>query len=231
MKTLSAALYLVLIFQFLFFSVSCSSQKKENDLKKKENVIISPDTKRENRKPPGQRIINGWPVYDITGIPQIDTADWKLKIDGLVLKEKTVSFSEFNNFPKVTVYSDIHCVTTWSNLDNYWEGVSTSYLKEIVEIKPEAKFVMISCEDGYSTNLPIEDFFREDVLFAMKLNDEIIDAPHGYPVRLVVPHLYFWKSAKWVTRVEFMEEDEKGYWEKRGYHNYGDPWKEQRYAK
>ena len=192
--------------------------------------IISPDTKRKNRIPPGQRITERWPVLHEGAVPYIDVATWTFTISGLVEKERTLDFTEFAALPQVKVFSDIHCVTGWSKLDNSWEGVSTQAIKDVVDILPEARYVMVHAERGFTTNLPLQDFFAEDVLFAVKHDGEPLTPEHGYPVRLVVPRLYFWKSAKWVTGVEFMEKDKPGFWESYGYHNHGDPWKEERYS-
>ncbi|KYK31786.1 MAG: sulfite oxidase-like oxidoreductase [Theionarchaea archaeon] len=192
--------------------------------------IISPDTKRKNRIPPGQRITDKWPVLHEGTVPYIDVATWTFTVTGLVEKERTLDFTEFAALPKVKVFSDIHCVTGWSKLDNLWEGVSTHVIKELVNILSEAKYVMVHAERGFTTNLSLQDFFAEDVLFAEKHDGEPLTPEHGYPVRLVVPRLYFWKSAKWVTGVEFIERDRPGFWESYGYHNHGDPWKEERYS-
>lgn len=145
-------------------------------------------------------------------------------------REKTLDFDEFMALPRVKVFSDIHCVTGWSKLNNTWEGVSTRVIKELAEIHPEAKYVMVHAVQGFTTNLSVEDFFADDVLFAVAHDGNPLTPEHGYPVRLVVPRLYFWKSAKWVTGVEFMAKDKKGFWESYGYHNRGDPWKEERYS-
>jgi len=135
------------------------------------------------------------------------------------------------SLPMVKVFSDIHCVTRWSRLNNLWEGPSSSIIKELVKIRPEARFVLIHAAAGFTTNLPLADFFQTDVLFAVKHEDKPLTPEHGYPVRLVIPRLYFWKSAKWVTGVEFMEKDRPGFWESAGYHDHGDPWKEERYGR
>lgn len=124
----------------------------------------------------------------------------------------------------------MHCVTGWSKLDNLWEGVSTAEVRQLVAILPQARFVMVHSEGGFSTNLSLDDFFQPDVLFAMKHDGEPLQPEHGYPLRLVVPRLYLWKSAKWVLGVEFMDRDKPGFWESVGYHNHGDPWKEERYS-
>jgi DMSO/TMAO reductase YedYZ molybdopterin-dependent catalytic subunit len=132
--------------------------------------------------------------------------------------------------PRMKVFSDIHCVTGWSKLNNLWEGVSTSVIKQLVDILPEARFVMVNGAGGFTTNLSLDDFFQPDVLLAINHNGEPLTPEHGYPVRLVVPRLYFWKSAKWVGGVEFIKENKRGFWETYGYHNHGDPWKEERYS-
>ncbi len=196
-----------------------------------EVIIRSPDTERSNRVPPGQVLTEKWPVLHYGSVPKINTATWNLKIKGQVVQEKSIIYEEFMALPRVKVFSDIHCVTTWSKLDNLWEGVSTRELKKLVEIKPEAKFVIIHGAGSFTTNLPIDDFFEIDVLLAIKHNNEPISPDHGAPVRLVVPRLYFWKSAKWVTGIEFSASDKPGFWESAGYHNHGDPWKEERYRR
>jgi DMSO/TMAO reductase YedYZ molybdopterin-dependent catalytic subunit len=193
-------------------------------------IIESPDIKREKRVPPGQRVTEKWPVLQYGSIYYIDVDDWTFIIFGLVEQEKVLRFGEFVSLPRVTVLSDIHCVTGWSKLNNVWEGVSTSVIKDLVTIRPEAQYVMVHAEKGFTTNLRLDDFFAEDVLFAVKHDGRELTPEHGYPVRLVVPRLYFWKSAKWVTGVEFMAEDKRGFWESHGYHNRGDPWKEERYS-
>lgn len=194
-----------------------------------EKVIKSPDTKRENRIPPGQRIRENFPVLHHGRTLKLDISKWTFTISGLVEEEKKLNFEEFMSLPQVKVFSDIHCVTGWSKLDNLWEGVSTKTIKDIVNILPGAKFAIVNAEGGFTANLALSDFFEPDVLFAVKHNNEPLTPEHGYPVRLVVPRLYFWKSAKWVTGVEFTDKDRPGYWESRGYHNRGDPWKEERH--
>ena len=131
--------------------------------------------------------------------------------------------------PRKEFGNDIHCVTTWSKLDNVWEGIAVSTIMERIKLKPEAKFVMLHAEHGFTTNLPIEDFLSETSFLAIRHNGELLTPEHGYPVRMVVPHLYFWKSAKWLRGIEFMAADKPGFWERNGYHMYGDPWEEQRY--
>lgn len=196
-----------------------------------EEIIRSPDTLRANRIPPGQRQTEKWPVLHSDGIPPVSTATWSLTISGLVAAPRDLSFAEFTALPRVKVLSDVHCVTRWSRLDNLWEGVSTGTLRGLVSPRPEARFVIVHAAGDFTTNLTREDFFQPDVLLALKHDNEAISAQHGAPVRLVVPRLYFWKSVKWVTGVEFTAEDRPGFWESHGYHNRGDPWREERYPR
>jgi DMSO/TMAO reductase YedYZ molybdopterin-dependent catalytic subunit len=195
-----------------------------------QDMIISPDTVRQNRVPPGQRLIKNWPVLHYGGVPRISADNWNLRLFGLVEEERNLSYREFLALPRARVLSDVHCVTGWSRLDNQWEGVLTTTLKVLVRIMPEARFAIVHAEGNFTTNLLLEDFFGEDVIFAISHDGIAISPEHGYPVRLVVPRLYFWKSAKWVTGVEFTAEDRPGFWESHGYHNRGDPWKEERYS-
>jgi DMSO/TMAO reductase YedYZ molybdopterin-dependent catalytic subunit len=194
------------------------------------NTIISHDTLRSIRVPPGQHLTEKWPVLHYGSVPGIEPDKWTFQIFGLVEQKRNLSFKEFSALPGVKVMSDIHCVTTWSKLNNLWEGVSTGEIKNLVTLKKEARFVIIHAAGNFTTNLTLDDFFEPDVLFALKHNNEQITPDHGGPVRLVVPRLYFWKSAKWVTGIEFSEKDKPGFWESNGYHNHGDPWKEERYG-
>jgi DMSO/TMAO reductase YedYZ molybdopterin-dependent catalytic subunit len=190
--------------------------------------IISPDTLKPNRIPPGQHLTDKWPVLHYGKVHIIETAKWTFSVKGLVEKERTLTYKEFTALPRVEVFSDIHCVTTWSRLNNTWEGVSASAIKELVAIKGEARYVMVEGAGGFTTNLPLDDFFQEDVLFALKHDGQPITVEHGGPVRLVVPRLYFWKSAKWATGLNFIAKDKPGFWEQAGYHMHGDPWTEER---
>jgi len=195
-----------------------------------EKLIISPDTKRKQRIPPGQKTTQEWPVLHHGDIPRIDTATWTFTISGLVKNKTKLDYKEFTSLERVKVLSDIHCVTTWSKMDNLWEGVSSNTIADMAKVLPEAGFVIIHADGGFTTNLKLSDFLESDVLFALKHNGETLTLEHGYPVRLIVPRLYFWKSAKWVNGVEFVAEDRPGFWESRGYHNRGDPWQEERYS-
>src|SRR4030042_1136327 len=174
--------------------------------------IISPDTLKQDRLPPGQRLTDKWPVLHYGGVPAIKPDEWTFTISGLVEKERTLTFKEFAALPRVEVFSDIHCVTTWSRYDNLWEGVSTNVIKDMAGIRGEAKYVMEEGAGGFTTNLSLEGIFQSDVLFALKHDGKPLTAEHGGPVRLVVPRLYFWKSAKWVTGLRFMAKDGPGVW-------------------
>ena len=191
--------------------------------------IISPDTRRPVRLPPNQRGTPKWPVMTAGETPPFDPAAWSFALFPVPLVDKIVSFTwpEFSALPRVKVFADMHCVTQWSKLDNLWEGVPTAALRDHVTIIPDARFVMIHCDYGFTTNLPVEDFFAPDAVFALTHNGEPLTPDHGHPVRLVVPHLFAWKSAKWVRGIEFMTHDRPGYWEDYahgGYHMRGDPW-------
>jgi DMSO/TMAO reductase YedYZ molybdopterin-dependent catalytic subunit len=159
-----------------------------------------------------------------------DLSDWDLKVYGLVEQPVTYTFKELKELSTLKTTNDIHCVTGWSKLDNQWEGFSTKVLLEQSGVLPEARYVMIHAEEGWSTNVPIQDFVRETSMLAHTHNGELLSPEHGYPLRVVIPHLYFWKSAKWVRGIELIKEDQPGFWEKNGYHMYGDPWQSQRYT-
>ena len=180
--------------------------------------------------PPGQKATDGWPILHYGSIPRIETSEWKLSLDGLIEAAVSFSWDEFNALPKVTLKNDIHCVTAWSKFDNTWEGVAVIEVMKHVELKPEAKHVMLHSYGGYTTNLELDDFLRPENLFATHHDGEPLTKEHGWPVRLVVPHLYFWKSAKWVRGVQFLPKEQPGFWEMYGYHIRGDPFKEERYS-
>ncbi|MSO66106.1 MAG: sulfite oxidase-like oxidoreductase [Alphaproteobacteria bacterium] len=181
------------------------------------------------RLPPGQRKVKEWPVLDLGVQPSIAQQDWRLTVEGLVQKPLRWTLRDFLAQPQVNLISDIHCVTAWSRHDNNWEGVGALHLLTLVQPKPDAKFVIFESYDGYTTNVPIEVFAAPDALLAHSWEGEPLTTRHGGPVRVVIPKRYFWKSAKWVRAVQFVAVDKPGFWEVRGYHNDGDPWKEQRY--
>ena len=185
--------------------------------------------REEGRLPPGQSLTLKWPVLHEGPVPSFDPDTWTLKARGLVENPIRLGWQEFKTLPRKRTKADFHCVTSWSKFDNEWEGVPFSVIAEMAGPKPEARFVMVHGENGYSTNLPLEDLMRKDVLFADWHAPEPFSADHGAPLRLVVPHLYGWKSAKWVRNLDFMERDRAGFWEQVGYHMYGDPFREERY--
>ena len=184
----------------------------------------------EQRLPPGQHLTRDWPVLDLGLMPHISRERWRLDVYGAVDNPVFWNFAEFSAQPQTQFVSDIHCVTTWSRYDNRWEGLATRDLLMACRPREEARFVVLHSHDGYTTNLALEDFAAEDALLAHSWSDEPLEQEHGGPMRLVVPHLYFWKSAKWLHRIEFLTADKAGFWEKNGYHMYGDPWREQRYS-
>jgi DMSO/TMAO reductase YedYZ molybdopterin-dependent catalytic subunit len=190
-----------------------------------EGIVISPDTRREDRIPPGQVRTRKWPVLDAHGPPRIDLAAWTFEVDGLVERPLVWSLDEFMQLPAVKVYADFHCVTRWSRLDNVWGGISTREFARIVGVKPEAKFALaFGYDHGWTTNIPLEYFLAEDSLLAWSHDGQPIPLEHGGPVRLIVPQLYAWKSAKWIKGVRLLELDEPGFWEEGGYHMRGNPW-------
>jgi DMSO/TMAO reductase YedYZ molybdopterin-dependent catalytic subunit len=182
------------------------------------------------RVPPGQRLTDKFPVLHYGTIPRFDRETWDLQIFGLVEEPLTLSYDQFLKLPATRIVADIHCVTTWSKLDTVWEGVLFRDLMELVQVKADSRFVLVHCEQGFTTNLPLPVLMDDDVLLAYRYDDLPLTPEHGYPLRLVVPKRYFWKSAKWVRGLELMARDRLGFWESRGYHNDADPWKEERYA-
>ncbi|MEO8956549.1 MAG: sulfite oxidase-like oxidoreductase [Ktedonobacteraceae bacterium] len=183
----------------------------------------------QDRLPPGQYLTQKWPVLSYERTPKSLPTDWKLKITGNVENPFELTWEEFLALPRTKLVTDIHCVTTWSRYDNDWEGV---HIREILQrAKPlsSAKFVMAHSWTGYTTNLPLSDLDDDDVMIALKHDGENLEPEHGGPIRLLVPKLYFYKSAKWLDGLEFMETDRPGFWEQRGYHNHADPWQEERY--
>jgi DMSO/TMAO reductase YedYZ molybdopterin-dependent catalytic subunit len=194
--------------------------------------IISPDTFRPQRIPPGQSRTRKWPVLDAGGPPRIDPGAWKLSVHGMVGEPVEWNWREFTQLPRVRVFADFHCVTRWSRLGNVWEGVST---REIMARaggpRPEAAFVLAhGYDEGFSTNVPLDDFLAEDALVAITHDGEPLSEDHGGPARLIVPRLYAWKSAKWLESIELLQRDQAGFWESCGYHMHGDPWKEERHG-
>jgi DMSO/TMAO reductase YedYZ molybdopterin-dependent catalytic subunit len=183
-----------------------------------------------DRLPPGQHVVTNWPVLDLGIQPDVKKADWSLTVDGLVAQPLKWSWDDFAAQPAFEDVSDIHCVTSWSRYDNHWAGVSAAYLLAMAQPAATARHVVFHSYDGYTTNVRLDHFAAEDVLLAHSWQGQPISREHGGPVRVIMPRYYFWKSAKWVQRIEFCAEDKPGFWEVRGYHNEGDPWTEDRYS-
>jgi DMSO/TMAO reductase YedYZ molybdopterin-dependent catalytic subunit len=182
------------------------------------------------RLPPGQSLTLKWPVLHAGSVPPFDPRTWDFRIFGLVDESQRFSWEEFSHLPQSEVLADMHCVTRWSRFDNRWGGVLAAELMLKVKLLPEARHVMVHAEQGYTANLPLADFLRPTTTFALRHDGEPLAADHGYPLRLVAPHLYAWKSVKWVRAIEFLDHELPGFWERNGYHVYGDPFKEQRYS-
>jgi DMSO/TMAO reductase YedYZ molybdopterin-dependent catalytic subunit len=186
--------------------------------------------RQHDRRPPGQRVTEDFPVLDLGIQPNLSQAEWALSVGGQVENAIKWDWEALMAQPQVECVNDIHCVTTWSRYDNAWKGVAMRTLLAQVKPRASAKFLMLKSFDGYSTNVPLADVDRDDVLIAHTWQGKPLARDHGGPVRLVVPHLYFWKSAKWLRHITFMDQDQPGYWEARGYHMRGDPWMEERYG-
>ena len=184
----------------------------------------------DQRLPPGQHLTKDWPVLDLGVVPPVSRERWRLDVYGAIENPVFWTFAEFTAQKQAQFTSDIHCVTTWSRYDNEWEGLATRELLAACQPREDARFVVLHSYDGYTTNLALDDFAAEDALLAHSWSGQPLTEEHGGPVRLVVPHLYFWKSAKWLQAIEFLTNDAPGFWEVRGYHNRGDPWAEQRYS-
>ena len=181
------------------------------------------------RVPPGQYVTDRFPVLHAGRTPKVDEANYDLTIQGLDGPDQVLSLADLKAMPTTTLTYDIHCVTKWTKLDTEWEGVSVAELVGGLSVPETATHVLMSAEAGFTANLPIEDFMRPENLLAWRFDGEDLDIEHGWPLRLVVPHLYFWKSVKWIRGFRFQDHDEPGFWERNGYHMYGDPFQEQRY--
>lgn len=186
---------------------------------------------QSGRVPPGQHLTSDFPVLSAGPTPRIDLEGWSFSLEQRGRPLRSWSWAEFNALPQTDVTVDIHCVTTWSKLDTPWRGVSFDTLLDAAGLsEPASLFTMVHCEGGYTTNVPVEDLVDGKAMVATHYDGRPLAPEHGGPARLLVPHLYFWKSAKWAHTIEFIDADEPGFWESLGYHIYGDPWREQRYA-
>ena len=184
----------------------------------------------EGRLPPGQHTVQELPVLDLGIYPEVDSPDWRLEIGGLVESFLALDLDGLMALPRVEMTSDFHCVTTWSKYDCRWGGVPMTEILDRVKPTDAANFVLFTSYDGYTTNLPVAALFAPDVLLATSMDGEVLSVKHGGPVRVVIPQLYGWKSAKFIHRIDFLAEDVSGYWEKRGYSNTADPWLEERFS-
>jgi DMSO/TMAO reductase YedYZ molybdopterin-dependent catalytic subunit len=184
----------------------------------------------EQRLPPGQRLVQDWPVLDLGVQPNVPLSHFRLDLDGDVTRKESLSWEEFLALPQVESVSDIHCVTQWSRYDNHWKGVAARTLVALVEPAAEVRHIVFHAHDGYTTNVRLDQFDQPDVFLVHQWEGKPIPRQHGGPLRVLIPRLYFWKSAKWVRRIEFVAADRPGFWEVRGYHNNADPWLEERYG-
>lgn len=182
------------------------------------------------RLPPGQSATLKWPVLHYGSVPRFDPEKWDFRIYGLVSEPVKLTWKQFNQLPRSKTHSDFHCVTRWSRFDNDWSGVLFSDVMKLVQLKLEAKFVLVHAEQGFTANIPLADLQHDNVIFATHHDGQPLTADHGGPMRLIVPHLYAWKSVKWVRGLEFLDHDAAGFWEQNGYHMRGDPWKEERFS-
>jgi DMSO/TMAO reductase YedYZ molybdopterin-dependent catalytic subunit len=196
-----------------------------------DDVITSgPPEHAAERVPPGQRIVRGWPVLHEGRIPRFDESTWSLAIDGACDNSFSLEYREVLTLPVVEMTSDFHCVTGWSKLDNRWRGAQTKALLERASPDPDATHVLVHAEQGYTANVPLVALLEDEAMVTWQHNNKRLAPKHGWPLRLVIPRLYGWKSVKWVRRFELLTSDHRGFWEVRGYHNRADPWLEERYS-
>jgi len=194
-----------------------------------ERKLLEEAMREAGRLPPGQVATLKWPVLHYGTVPRFDPTSWDFRVWGLVEQPLRLSWGEFEALPQIEVVADMHCVTRWSRFDNRWGGVSARQVIERVRPKPDAAYVLVHADQGFTANVPLRDLLRPNVVFARFHDGQPLTPEHGYPLRLVVPHLYAWKSVKWVRGLEFLPGDAPGFWEQNGYHLYGDPWREQRF--
>ena len=191
---------------------------------------IHESPRQDPRLPPGQILTDKWPVLHYGSVPKVDLARWDFRIYGQVEQPARWTWEEFQKLPRTKLRSDIHCVTRWSRYDNLWEGVSIRELFRHVVPLARARFAIVHAEQSYATNLPLSELIQDDVLLADTHDGVALTPEHGWPLRLVVPRRYFWKSAKWVRAIELVDRDHPGFWEQNGYHNEADPWREERFS-
>ncbi|MDA8051392.1 MAG: sulfite oxidase-like oxidoreductase [Rhodospirillales bacterium] len=204
--------------------------ERKEDWAREGRLLTGTHAAPEQRLPPGQRLVRDWPVLDLGVQPDVPLAGFRLDLDGAVERKQSLSWEAFLALPQVESASDIHCVTQWSRYDNHWKGVAVRTLLERAQPKPEAAHVVFHAHDGYTTNVRLDQFDQPDVFLVHQWEGKPIPRQHGGPLRVLIPRLYFWKSAKWIRRIEFVTADRPGFWEVRGYHNNADPWLEERYS-
>ena len=188
------------------------------------------DEATKARVPPGQYVTEKFPVLHYGSVPRVDLAHWDFRAWGEVDSPFTLTWDQFRGLPRKTVETDIHCVTRWSKLGTTWEGVAIQEILSLAQVRPSARFVVAHAEQGYTANLPLDVLDDDDVLLADTFDGKPLEKDHGWPLRLFVPKRYFWKSAKWIRGLEFLAHDVPGFWERYGYHNEGDPWREERFS-
>jgi DMSO/TMAO reductase YedYZ molybdopterin-dependent catalytic subunit len=185
---------------------------------------------QKKRVPPGQYVTQKWPVLHYGSVPRTDLATWDFKVWGEVEEPFSFDWQEFRRMPRKSLHTDVHCVTRWSRLDMDFSGVPIQHILERARVRDTARFVLAHAEQGYTANLPLEVLDDDDVLLADEADGAPLEPDHGYPLRLVVPKRYFWKSAKWIRGLQFLRQDQLGFWERYGYNNNADPWKEERFS-
>jgi DMSO/TMAO reductase YedYZ molybdopterin-dependent catalytic subunit len=195
-----------------------------------EQLVVTPPHGLDRRIPPGQRVTRGWPVLHEGPIPRFDKGSWRLAVRGACAHQIEFTYEELRALPNVELDADFHCVTGWSKLENLWRGVQTKLLVHQAQAAPDASHVLVHGQHGYTANLSVDVLLDESTLLAWSHNGSDLAPEHGFPLRLLVPSLYGWKSVKWVIALELMSHDQRGFWETRGYHNRADPWREERYA-
>jgi DMSO/TMAO reductase YedYZ molybdopterin-dependent catalytic subunit len=215
----------------MFFGNRDDAEEKARRERELERRRTEQDMQGSNRLPPGQTLTLGFPVLTYGPNPPFTPATWDLKVFGEVQQQMRWTWDDFQKLPTRSIVCDIHCVTKWSKFDTKWEGVPFAEFIKLFGVKPSAKHVIAHCDYGYTTNVPLEDMLRDNILLAYKYDGKPLELDHGGPLRTLVPHLYFWKSAKFVRALEFSASDKPGFWEQGGYHNYGDPFREERYGR
>lgn len=205
--------------------------KKAERLKKvKAPLAAKVPPELQHRVPPGQTVTDRFPILHEGEVPQYDMSTWNIKAFGEVDSIRSFSFDDVMKLPQTEITCDIHCVTRWSKLDTTWVGIKFTDFLPLLGVKPEAKYVLIHGDNDYSANVPLADLMRDNILLAHTFDGEPLTEKHGGPLRMVIPHLYFWKSVKWITGIEFLVEDQPGFWEQNGFHNYAEPFAEQRFS-